>query len=60
VWRQFELVARRHAQLQRLPTGLRLNLITTVAERERHRNDYAEVEHAAASDGLVLEIQTPR
>jgi hypothetical protein len=47
-------------KLSQLPTGTRLNVITTVAERERHRNDFAEVEHPAASDALVLEIQTPR
>jgi hypothetical protein len=47
-------------KLSQLPADIGLKLITTKAERERHRNDFAEVEHAAASDGLVLEIQTPR
>lgn len=47
-------------KMSQLPSGMRLNLITTVADRERHRNDFAEVEHAAASEGLVLDIQTPR
>ena len=37
-----------------------LDLITTTAELERHRAEFAEVENAAASDGLTLQVQTPR
>lgn len=47
-------------KLSQFPTGTRLNLVTTAAERERHRSDFSELQHAAASDGLALEIQTPR
>jgi hypothetical protein len=47
-------------KLAQLPISTRLDLITTVAERKRHNNEFAEVESAAVADGLVLQIQTPR
>lgn len=47
-------------KLAQFPAGAHLNLITTVAERDRHRAEFAELENAAAADGLVLQVQTPR
>ena len=47
-------------KLTQFPSGAYLDLITTTAERERHQTEFAEVENAAAADGLVLHIQTPR
>jgi len=44
-------------KLSQLPTGTRLELITTVAEPERHRNEFAEVERAGTADGLLLDRQ---
>jgi hypothetical protein len=47
-------------KLAQLPPGTRLSLITTVAERDRHRAEFAEIENATAANGVVLRIQTPR
>jgi hypothetical protein len=47
-------------KLAQFPTGTHLDLITTKTELERHRAEFAEVENAAAADGLTLQIQTPR
>ncbi|HLN02014.1 MAG TPA: hypothetical protein VK335_22170 [Bryobacteraceae bacterium] len=47
-------------KLAQFPAGTHLGIITTVAERERQRAEFAEVENAAAADGLLLQIQTPR
>jgi len=47
-------------KLAQFPPGAHLNLITTIAERDRHRTEFAEVEDAAAASGLVLQIQIPR
>ena len=47
-------------KLAQFPSGAHLNLITTIAERDRHRTEFAEVEDAAAANALVLQIQTPR
>jgi hypothetical protein len=47
-------------KLAQLPSGTRLNVVTTVAERGRHRVEFAEIEDAAAASGAVLQIQTPR
>jgi hypothetical protein len=47
-------------KLAQFPSGTHLNLITTVRERDQHRTEFAEVEDAAAANGLVLQIQTPR
>jgi hypothetical protein len=47
-------------KLAQFPCGAHLNLITTIAERDRHRTEFAEVEDAAAANALVLQIQTPR
>ena len=47
-------------KLTQLPSGTHLSLITTVAERDHHRAEFAEVEDAAAANGLLLHIQTPR
>jgi len=47
-------------KLAQFPSGTHLNLITTKAELERHRAEFAEVESAVAADGLTLQIQTPR
>ena len=47
-------------KLAQLPSGTHLNLITTVAERQRHEAEFAEVERTAAANGLLLQIQTPR
>lgn len=47
-------------KLAQFPTGMHFNLITTQAERNRHRAEFTEVSDAAAADGLVLQIQTPR
>jgi hypothetical protein len=47
-------------KLAQFPSGAHLNLITTVAERDHHRPEFAEVEDAAAANGLVLQIQIPR
>jgi hypothetical protein len=47
-------------KLAQLPPGTRLNLITTVAERDRHLEEFAEIENATARNGVVLHVQTPR
>ncbi len=47
-------------KLSQFPAGTHLSMITTVAERERHRAEFAEVESAAAASGLLLDVQTPR
>jgi hypothetical protein len=47
-------------KLAQFPSGAHLNLITTVAERDHHRPEFAEVEDAAAANGLVLQIQIQR
>jgi hypothetical protein len=47
-------------KLAQLPGSAHLNVVTTVAERERHKAEFAEVENAAAAEGLLLQIQTPR
>ena len=47
-------------KLAQLPLGTHLNLITTRAERDHHLREFVDVEDAAAVDGLVLQIQTPR
>jgi len=47
-------------KLTQFPAGTHLDLITTAAERERHHAEFAEVENAAASAGLLLQIQTPQ
>jgi hypothetical protein len=47
-------------KLSQFPAGTHLDLVTTVAERNRHQSEFAEVENAAVEDGLVLKIQTPR
>jgi hypothetical protein len=47
-------------KLAQVPAGTHLDLIATVAERNRHQSEFAEVENAAVENGLVLKIQTPR
>ena len=47
-------------KLAQFPTGTHLDLITTKAELERHRAEFAEVESAVAAEGLTVQIQTPR
>jgi hypothetical protein len=47
-------------KLSQFPVGTHFDLITTVAERNRHESEFAEVENAAVEDGLVLKLQTPR
>jgi hypothetical protein len=47
-------------KLAQFPSGAHLNLITTVAERDRHSTEFAELENVAAANGLWLEIQSPR
>lgn len=47
-------------KLAQFPSGAHLKLVATVAERDHHRTEFAEVEDAAAANGLVLQIQTPR
>jgi hypothetical protein len=47
-------------KLAEFPAGTHLDLITTVAERNLHPSEFAEVESAAIRDGLVLKTQTPR
>src|ERR1019366_4304765 len=47
-------------KLAQLPSGTHLNMVTTVAERDRHRAEFDQIQDAAAANGLVLQIQTPR
>ena len=47
-------------KLAQFPTGTHLDVITTRTEFESHRADFAEVEDAAANDGLTLQLQVPR
>jgi hypothetical protein len=47
-------------KLSQFPAGTHFDLITTVAERNRHESEFVEVENAAVEHGLVLKLQTPR
>jgi hypothetical protein len=47
-------------KLSQFPSGTRFTSIMTIAQRNLHRAEVAEVENAAAAAGLRLEIQTPR
>jgi len=47
-------------KLAQFPSGAHLSLITTVAERDHYRTEFAELEDAAAANALVLQIQTVR
>jgi len=47
-------------KLAQLPSGTHLNMVTTVAERDRHRAEFDQIRDAAAANGLVLQVQTPR
>jgi len=47
-------------KLAQFPSGTRFVSIMTVAQRNRHKVEVAEVENAAAAAGLHLDIQTPR
>jgi hypothetical protein len=59
-WYGGEGMAALKEKLAQLPSGTHLNLVTTVAERDRHGREFAELENAAAATGLMLQIQTPR
>jgi len=47
-------------KLAQLPASTQLHLSTTVAERDRHRAEFVEIQSAAAADSLTLLIETPR
>lgn len=47
-------------KLAEFPAGTRFEGSTTAAERSRHAAEFAELEEAAAADGLVLNISTQR
>lgn len=45
-------------KLAQFPAGTHLDVVTTKAEREGHKVEFAEMEQVAEGAGLVLEIQT--
>jgi hypothetical protein len=47
-------------KLAQLPAGSRLNCITTIAQHERHRAEFTEVEDTATAHGLIFQLQTPQ
>jgi hypothetical protein len=47
-------------KLAQFPAGTRLSLMTTKAEKVRHKAEFAEIERTAQETGLVLDIQTSR
>jgi hypothetical protein len=44
-------------KLGQFPPGTHFNSVTTIAEHDRHRLEFAEVEEAAAADGLILNLE---
>ncbi|MCU1309370.1 MAG: hypothetical protein JWO20_495 [Candidatus Angelobacter sp.] len=47
-------------KVSRLPAGTHLSSVMTKMERERHSAEIAQIEKAAATAGLILDIKTPR
>jgi hypothetical protein len=47
-------------KLAQLPANVQLHLVTTVAERDRHRAEFSELQAAASANSLPLQIETPR
>lgn len=47
-------------KLAQFPSSTHLNMVTTVAERDRHRAEFDIVIATAGANGLILQIQTPR
>jgi hypothetical protein len=47
-------------KLAQFPPNTQLHLSTTMAESNRHRAEFAELESAAAANSLTLQIETPR
>jgi len=47
-------------KLAQFPANALLHLSTTIAERDRHLAEFAELESAAVANSLTLQIETPR